>query len=189
MNIHIIHTPLPGCFLVTLPEQKDHRGSFVKLFHEASFREKNLETSFPESYYSVSGHGVLRGLHFQLPPWEYVKLVYCLEGHILDAVVDLRHGSPTYGQCATFELKGTEAVMLYIPIGMAHGFYVKSEFALVLYKVSTSYSPAHDSGILWNSAGIPWPSATPILSPRDESFLPLADFNSPFKYTDQRGLS
>lgn len=187
MKIDLVKTSLPGCFLVALPEQKDERGSFVKLFHEASFRGNNLETSFPESYYTVSGHRVLRGLHFQLPPWDHVKLVYCLEGQILDAVVDLRRGSPTYGQFATFELSGREAVMLYIPRGMAHGFYVKSESALVLYKVSTCYSPAHDSGILWSSAGIPWPSAAPILSSRDESFLTLAGFDSPFIFREEGG--
>src|SRR5271157_5328180 len=103
MDIHIIPTPLPGCFLVSLPEQKDRRGNFVKLFHEESFRKKNLETHFPELYYSISRHGVLRGLHFQMPPREHVKLVYCLEGLIFDAVVDLRLSSPAYGQCATFE--------------------------------------------------------------------------------------
>jgi len=182
MNLRLAQTPLPGCFLVSLPEQKDRRGSFVKLFHEASFRENGLETFFPEAYYSVSGRGVLRGLHFQLPPREHVKLVYCLEGRILDAVVDLRHGSPTYGQQATFALSGAEAAMLYIPAGLAHGFYAQSASALVLYKVSSVYSPAHDAGILWSSAGIPWPSAAPILSERDESFGPLADFDSPFHY-------
>jgi dTDP-4-dehydrorhamnose 3,5-epimerase len=180
MNMDLVKTPLPGCFLVGLPEQKDHRGSFVKLFHEASFRANNLETFFPESYYSISRRGVLRGLHFQLPPVEHVKLVYCLEGQVLDAVVDLRKGSPTYGQCATFELSGPDAAMLYVPVGMAHGFYVKSESALVLYKVSTTYSPAHDAGILWSSAGIPWPSGSPVLSGRDETFPALADFHSPF---------
>ena len=187
MNLHVTETSLPGCFLVTLPEQKDLRGRFVKLFHEASFRENRLETFFPESYYSVSHQGVLRGLHFQIPPQAHVKLVYCLEGHIMDAVVDLRRGSPTYGQFAAFELSDKDAAMLYIPIGMAHGFYVKSLSALVLYKVSTVYSPAHDSGILWNSAKIPWPSATPILSGRDESFPSLADFKSPFIFPTEAG--
>ena len=189
MNIRIIHTPLPGCFLVGLPEQRDRRGSFVKLFHEQSFREEELETHFPETYYSTSCRGVLRGLHFQLPPREHVKLVYCLDGLIFDAVVDLRRGSPTYGQFATFELSGREATMLYIPLGMAHGFYVQSDSAMVLYNVSTTYSPAHDAGILWNSAGIPWPSLSPILSARDDTFPALTDFNTPFIFQQKESCS
>jgi dTDP-4-dehydrorhamnose 3,5-epimerase len=189
MNICITQTPLPGCFLIGLPEQKDIRGRFVKLFHEDTFRENGLETTFPEIYFSVSRQGVLRGLHFQTPPRDHVKLVCCLDGHILDAVVDLRRGSPMYGRCVTFELSAHEAAMLYIPSGMAHGYYVKSKTAMVLYQVSTAYAPDHDKGILWCSAGIPWPSAVPVLSARDESFPALDTFDSPFKFTDQGGLS
>ena len=187
MDIRINQTPLPGCFLIHLPEQKDLRGRFVKLFHENTFRDNDLETAYPEVYYSLSRQGVLRGLHFQTPPADHVKLVHCLEGHILDAVVDLRRGSPMYMQHATFELAEHEAVMLYIPRGMAHGFCVESETALVLYQVSTVYSPDHDKGILWNSAGIAWPSSSPVLSERDKSFPPLTVFDSPFTFSDQGG--
>ncbi len=182
MNIRINETTLPGCFLISLPEQKDKRGNFVKIFHEETFGEKGLETIFHEEYYSFSHRGVLRGLHFQVPPQEHVKLVYCIEGVIFDAVVDLRRNSPTFGKFNTFTLNGDEANLLYIPPGMAHGFLVQSQSALVLYKVSTVYSPAHDTGILWNSAGIPWPTQNPLVSVRDEAFPALACFESPFVY-------
>jgi dTDP-4-dehydrorhamnose 3,5-epimerase len=189
MDIRINQTSLPGCFLINLPRQKDLRGFFVKLFHEDTFRDNNLETDFPEVYYSLSRHGVLRGLHFQTPPKDHVKLIYCLEGHILDAVVDLRRDSPMYGCYAAFELTGDEAAMLYVPQGLAHGFYVISEIAMILYQTSTAYAPDHDTGILWNSAGIPWPSSAPVLSERDQSFPPLAAFESPFKFSNKEGLS
>ncbi|MDQ5984338.1 MAG: dTDP-4-dehydrorhamnose 3,5-epimerase [Syntrophus sp. SKADARSKE-3] len=185
MDIRITQTPLPGCFLIRLPEQKDIRGRFVKLFNEDTFRDNGLETAFPEVFFSVSRKGVLRGLHFQTPPWDHVKLVCCLDGHILDAVVDLRCGSPMYGRFATFELSANEAAMLYIPSGMAHGYYVRSETAMVFYQVSKPYAPDHDKGILWCSAGIPWPSAVPVLSARDELLPALEQFDNPFKFTDQ----
>lgn len=182
MNIRINETPLPDCFLISLPEQKDKRGNFVKIFDAETFGEKGLETIFPEEYYSISRRGVLRGLHFQIPPQEHVKLVCCLEGIIFDAVVDLRRASPTFCQFNTFALKGNEANLLYIPPGMAHGFLAQSETALVLYKVSTVYSPAHDMGILWSSVGIPWPTPNPVVSARDEAFPTLLCFETPFAY-------
>ncbi len=182
MDIQIKETSLPGCLLISLPEQKDKRGNFIKIFHAETFRKNGLKTIFPEEYYSISRRGVLRGLHFQVPPQEHVKLVYCLEGVIFDAVVDLRRNSPTVGKFATFTLKGDEANLLYIPPGMAHGFLVQSESALVLYKVSTVYSPAYDTGILWNSAGVPWPAKNPVVSARDQAFPTLYRFESPFVY-------
>ena len=146
------------------------------------FAAHGLETKFTEEYYSVSHKNVVRGMHFQLPPMDHVKMVYCVEGEVMDAVVDLRVGSPTYGQYVLFELSAEKANSIYIPKGMAHGFCAMSEQAIMVYKVSTSYSPANDAGILWNSVGIPWPSSKVIMSARDESFLPLDKFASPFKY-------
>lgn len=158
----------------------DARGRFVKVFHEQMFAEKGLETKFAEEYYSISHKNVIRGMHFQLPPMDHVKMVCCVQGEVLDAVVDLRVGSPTYGQCALFELSAAKANSVYIPKGLAHGFCALSDQAIMVYKVSTVYSPAHDAGILWNSVGIPWPITEAILSPRDQSFPTLTDFKSPF---------
>jgi dTDP-4-dehydrorhamnose 3,5-epimerase len=135
---------------------------------------------YKEEYYSISHKGVLRGLHFQLPPAEHEKIVYCPFGRVLDAVVDLRKNSATYGEYALIELSGEKGNMLYIPKGMAHGFYTCSDQAIMMYKVTSMYSPEEDSGILWNSAGIPWPNENPILSNRDKNLKPFKFFMTPF---------
>jgi dTDP-4-dehydrorhamnose 3,5-epimerase len=158
------------------------RGRFVKIFHEPSYAALGLETNFAEEYYSVSHKNVIRGLHFQVPPMDHVKMVYCLEGHALDVVLDLRVGSPTYGQFEMFELNSINSSSIYIPKGMAHGFCALSENTIMVYKVSSVYSPEYDAGILWNSASIPWPNSGLIISDRDRGFPMLKDFNSPFKF-------
>ncbi len=176
---------LPGCVELQPRVLSDARGRFVKTFHAAAFQQLGLCDQFAESYYSVSQRGVIRGLHFQTPPMAHTKLVYCVAGAVLDVVVDLRVGSPTYGQHALFELSAEQGNSVYIPAGMAHGFYTRSEQATLVYQVSTVYAPQHDAGILWNSAGIAWPEdATPILSERDQQFPTLAAFVSPFRYVE-----
>lgn len=173
---------LAGCVELQPKAFDDERGRFVKVFHEKAFAEHGLETNFVEEYYSVSHKNVVRGMHFQLPPMDHIKLVYCVQGEVLDAVLDLRVDSPSYGQYALFELSADKANSIYIPKGMAHGFCALSERTIMVYKVSTVYSPPHDAGILWNSAGIPWPTASAILSARDQSFPELEHFQSPFSY-------
>ncbi|MES2741352.1 MAG: dTDP-4-dehydrorhamnose 3,5-epimerase [Pseudomonadota bacterium] len=184
--MHILPTALPGCFQLVPNILRDTRGSFVKVFHEEVFRQHGLATAYAEEYYSVSRRGVLRGLHFQTPPMAHVKLVYCAQGAVLDAAVDLRAGSPTYGRHLLCELSADNGHMLYLAPGVAHGFYTLSEQALMVYKVTSTYSQPHDGGILWNSAGIAWPDAEPLLSVRDQHFTPLADFASPFTFEELR---
>lgn len=178
--MNIIPTAIGGCFQLVPNIVRDERGSFVKVFHEDVFRAHGLATDYAEEYYSVSRRGVLRGLHFQVPPMEHSKLVYCPQGAVLDAALDLRAGSPTYGRHVTLELSAANGHMLYLPKGVAHGFYTLSEQALMVYKVTSTYSQAHDGGVLWNSAGIAWPDQDPVLSARDRQFAPLAGFVSPF---------
>lgn len=173
---------LAGCFEVQPKVFQDERGQFVKTFHIQAFAEYGLETNFSEEYYSISHKNVVRGLHFQLPPMDHVKMVYCVAGEVLDVVIDLRVGSPTYGQYVLFELSSAKANSVYIPKGMAHGFCVRSEQAIMMYKVSTIYSPAHDAGILWNSLNIPWLTKDAVLSARDQNFPTFAQFESPFCY-------
>lgn len=180
--MEINKTKIPGCYQINPFVFRDERGSFVKTFHAEIFKEYQLDTNFAEEYYSVSHHNVLRGLHFQLPPREHTKMVYCVQGKVIDAVVDLRVGSPTYGKFETFELSAEKANIIYIPPGLAHGFYVTSETAIIVYKVSTVYAPEQDTGILWNSVDIPWQTEEPILSHRDSNFVAFADFDSPFEY-------
>ena len=177
---NLAETSLPGVRLFSLILRKDERGQFVKTFHADFFSQHGMRADFKEQYVSVSKKGVLRGLHFQLPPHDHAKLVTCLEGEVLDVVVDLRKASPTFGKHAMFTLRGSEASQLYIPSGMAHGFYVTSDEATLLYNVTSAYAPEHDTGILWNSAGINWPDKSPILSGRDKEFAPFSDLKSPF---------
>lgn len=173
---------IAGCFVLQPKVVEDARGRFVKVFHEQAFAAQGLKTAFAEEYYSVSHKNVVRGMHFQLPPMEHVKMVYCVEGEVLDAVVDLRVGSPTYGKFELFELSSNKANSIYIPKGMAHGFCALSEQAIIVYKVSTIYSPAHDAGVLWDSVGIPWPTTEAVLSARDKAFPRFDQFTSPFRY-------
>jgi dTDP-4-dehydrorhamnose 3,5-epimerase len=185
MKLTINSTKILDCYELQPAIFEDQRGRFVKTFHEDVFKSHNLENHFPEEYYSVSVKNVIRGLHFQLPPQEHTKLVYCVSGQVMDVVVDLRVGSPTYGQFATFNVSAEKANLIYIPPGLAHGFYVTSEKAIMMYKVSTVYAPNEDSGILWNSVDIPWGCDNPIISKRDQSFVTLSEFNSPFIYQNK----
>jgi dTDP-4-dehydrorhamnose 3,5-epimerase len=179
--MRLIKSSIPGCYEIHPAIFQDERGSFVKTFHTDFFSTNGLESRFVEEYHSHSLRGVLRGLHFQLPPQEHVKVVYCVSGEVFDVVVDLRLGSPAYGKFETFTLNADKANMVYIPAGLAHGFYALTK-AIMMYKVSTLYSSAHDTGILWNSLEIPWPDRNPILSKRDSQFSAFKDFVNPFRY-------
>ena len=178
----LIKTQIDGCFELQASILDDARGRFVKIFNESEFESVELETVFKEQYYSVSKKNVIRGMHFQLPPFDHVKLVSCLRGTVFDVVIDLRVGSPTYGKSETFELSADKANSIYIPKGMAHGFCSLSDEAILVYNVSTEYAPEYDSGILWNSIDISWPIQDAILSVRDHAFIPFDKFVSPFSY-------
>lgn len=178
--MRIEQTPIPGCYQIFPDVRHDHRGSFVKTLHKEIFLEHGLVTEFAEEYYSISHKGVLRGMHFQTPPHEHFKLVYCLSGKVLDAIVDLRSNSETYQKSATFELSAETGNMLYIAPGIAHGFYALTNEAIMQYKVTTVYAPEHDGGIKWNTTDIKWPDDAPIVSARDEGFPPLSSFKTPF---------
>ncbi len=173
---------LPGCYVIEPVVFKDHRGLFVKTFHEEIFSAHGLTTTFAEEFYSLSRQGVLRGLHFQLPPKDLTKVVYAVHGSAFDVLVDLRVGSPTFGCHEICELSAGKANMVYIPSGIAHGFYARTPELIMMYKVSSVYSQEHDSGILWNSLDIPWPDGNPVISERDRGFAPLAEFKSPFRF-------
>jgi dTDP-4-dehydrorhamnose 3,5-epimerase len=175
-------TSIPGCLNIVPDVHQDDRGIFVKTVHKDIFNQRGLENFYVEQYYSVSKKGVLRGMHFQLPPYHHTKLVYCISGEVMDVVIDLRVGSPTYGNHAIFNLNSDLANIIYIPQGLAHGFFTLSNSATLVYNVSTSYDAKYDSGIHWNSAGIAWPNNKPLLSKRDKSFVALENFNSPFLY-------
>lgn len=178
--MELIETAISGCYELQPVICKDNRGSFVKTFHTDIFAKYGLVTNFMEEYYSISKKNVLRGLHFQIPPKQHTKLVYCISGEVLDVVVDLRKQSDTYKQYQIFNISSEKTNMIYIPEGMAHGFFVLSDIATMMYKVTSVYSQENDCGVLWNSAGIPWPNMNPIVSNRDNTFSPLDNFKSPF---------
>lgn len=177
----LIKTPFSGLFVLDTVNIKDDRGSFQKLFNLEFFRGNSLETKFDEIYYSVNKRGVIRGMHFQTPPFEHVKLVYVSHGRIIDVVVDIRKNSPTYGSHFKIELNGESGKYLYIPKGFAHGFASLAEGTIVNYAQSSCHAPSHDSGIMYDSCGIEWPFDNPIVSGRDLSFEMLTDFKSPFQ--------
>lgn len=170
MPFEIKETVIPGCFELIPKVHSDARGLFIKTFHSGEFGSLGLETSFSEEFYSVSRKGVLRGLHYQKPPADYIKTVTCVHGSVLDAVLDLRKDSPSFGRHAVFTLDAARPAVIYIPKGVAHGFYSLSDHAIMAYATSAVHSPEHDAGILWNSAGIPWPDPSPAISPRDAAF-------------------
>lgn len=175
-------TTIPGCFLLTPPVSVDARGMFVKVRMDSGGGGLGFPLPFQEQFYTISGDRVLRGMHFQVPPYDHDKLVLCMEGQVLDVVIDLRTNSPTHGRHQQFMLDGAAPVLLYIPRGLAHGFYVKKGPAIMYYWVTCGHKPDADSGILWSSMNIDWPDADPLVSDRDRRLLPWANFESPFLY-------
>ena len=176
-------TPIPGALLIEPNTFVDNRGEFVKVFHDAEFRQNGIPFHPTEEFFSISHRSVIRGMHFQLPPFAHDKLVYCLSGRILDVIVDLRKGSPTYGRHFSCELTSSNRWMLFIPVGLAHGFLCLDDASLVMYSVTTTHNPVHDCGIRWDSFGMKWPCVDPIVSARDKSFKELGCFDSPFIFT------
>ncbi|MFW5644384.1 MAG: dTDP-4-dehydrorhamnose 3,5-epimerase family protein [Bacteroidota bacterium] len=173
-------TPLSGCYRVKPKAFLDHRGKFIKLFHEPFFEESGFNGRFQESYYSVSGQRVLRGLHFQTPPHAHIKLVGCISGRILDVVADLRINSKTYKKVFATELSSENAEMMYVPEGFAHGFYTLSEEAVFLSFNSKKYAAESDAGIRWNSIDFTWPDHDPVVSEKDMNLPGIDEYNSPF---------
>lgn len=177
--IEIIPGQIAGVRVLRPAVRSDARGRLVKTVEEDVFAKHGIPTRFVEQYFSVSANNVLRGLHFQVPPHDHDKLVTCVEGGVFDVVVDLRKGSG-YGRHESFELCGERGDSIFVPSGCAHGFYVRSQYAIVFYNVTSLHAPSHDTGIRWDSVDVAWPTAAPILSERDAAFAPLAEFRTPF---------
>jgi dTDP-4-dehydrorhamnose 3,5-epimerase len=179
-------TALSGVLIITPRVFPDPRGFFFESYNQESLRSHGIDTVFVQDNHSKSVKGTLRGLHFQLPPAAQVKLVRVVRGAIWDVAVDIRAGSPTFGQWVGAELSADNFRQIYVPEGFAHGFCVLSDEAEVLYKTSRVYSPAHERGILWNDAAIAvqWPVTEPLLSARDQRAAGLAEAlaDSPFVY-------
>ncbi len=179
--MNFVETAILGVYIIEPNVFNDERGLFTKTFHKETFEKYNLECDFKESFYSFSTKGVIRGMHFQLPPHDHAKLIYVTNGKIIDVAVDIRKKSPSYSRFISVELSKENCKMLYVPRGCAHGFAAISEDdACVVYLQTTMYNPESDTGILYNSFGMDWGIEDPIISKRDLSFIPLKGFDSPF---------
>lgn len=173
-------TSIDGLFIIDLFHAEDHRGGFIKTFHKASLEDEGLNAYFEESFYSLNNKGVIRGMHFQTPPYHHNKLVYCSNGSLIDVVLDIRKNSPTFGQHASIELSADNYRAVYIASGLAHGFESLEDHTIMTYLTSTMHSPSHDSGIHFDSFGKKWHASNPILNERDLQFPALANYHSPF---------
>ncbi len=170
---------LPGCYEVQPRVHLDARGTFIKSYRDDLFREHGLCAEWREEFFTTSRQGVLRGMHFQVPPAQHAKLVTCLVGEALDVLLDLRPG-PSYGQWISLSLTGERGSSVYVPEGLAHGFLALTDQTLLHYKVSSRHDPAADLGIRWDSFGFDWPLGQPQTSDRDRGFPPLQAFSTPF---------
>ena len=186
--MEIIKTAIEGLVIIEPKVFKDARGYFFESFSQREFEEKVRPINFFQDNESMSSYGVMRGLHFQTPPYTQSKLVRCVKGKVLDVAVDIRKGSPTYGQHVAVELSEDNHRQFFVPRGFAHGFAVLSETAVFHYKCDNFYAPEADGGISIqdDSLGIDWqiPIENAVLSEKDIKHLCLKDFDSPFDYNE-----
>lgn len=184
--MEVIKTAIEGVVIIEPRVFNDARGYFFESFSQREFEEKVRPINFVQDNESMSSYGVMRGLHFQRPPYTQSKLVRCVKGRVLDVAVDIRKGSPTYGQHVAVELSEDNHRQFFVPRGFAHGFAVLSETAVFQYKCDNSYAPEADGGISIqdDSLGIDWqiPMDQAILSDKDIKHLSLRDFDTPFDY-------
>lgn len=182
--MEVIRTQLEGVVIIEPKLFGDARGYFFESFSQREFEEKVRKINFVQDNESMSSYGVMRGLHFQRPPFAQSKLVRCVKGAVLDVAVDIRKGSPTYGQHVAVELTEDNHRQFFVPRGFAHGFSVLSKTAVFQYKCDNFYEPQADGGIsiLDTSLGIDWkiPTDRALLSKKDTKHPCLKDFDSPF---------
>ncbi|QBJ78423.1 dTDP-4-dehydrorhamnose 3,5-epimerase family protein [Aquitalea sp. USM4] len=173
----IIEELLPGCLLMEPQIFTDHRGEFVKTFHDDTMHSLGVDFNLHEEFYSVSHKNVLRGMHFQSEPHAHAKIVYCLTGAVMDVLLDLRSGQ-YFGKTRSATLSGSNKRILYIPPGIAHGFLSLQDHSLMMYKTDVHHVPAADCGIRWDSFGFDWGISQPLLSERDMAHPTLSQFAS-----------
>ena len=190
MGVRALPTALPGPVLIEATVHSDERGFFLESYRESSLADLGILDRFVQDNHSRSGRGVLRGMHFSVGPGQ-AKLVRAARGEILDVVVDIRRGSPTFGRWESVSLDDRTGRMLYVPIGFAHGFLVVSETADVIYKCSTYYEGALERTFRYDDpdVGIEWPDEHPLVSERDRSAPSLREIvdEVPFVYEEPSG--
>jgi dTDP-4-dehydrorhamnose 3,5-epimerase len=184
--MRFIKTEISDVYIIEPSVFEDNRGYFLESFNLEEFEENVYPIKFVQDNESKSSKGVLRGLHFQKPPFNQAKLVRCIEGSVMDVAVDIRKGSPTYGKHVAIELTGENKRQLFVPRGFAHGFSVLSDTAVFAYKVDNRYAPAFDAGIRYDDKelNIDWglTEEDVQLSVKDENLSFFKDFDSPFKF-------
>ena len=189
--MEVIKTAIEGVYIIEPKVFGDARGYFFESFSEREFKEKVGDIHFVQDNESMSKYGVMRGLHFQRPPYAQSKLVRCVKGKVIDVAVDIRKGSPTYGQHVAALLTEENHRQFFIPQGFAHGFAVLSESAVFQYKCDNFYHPEADGGIsiLDESLGIDWGLAMEeaLLSEKDTKHPKLVEFDSPFVWNQEPG--
>jgi dTDP-4-dehydrorhamnose 3,5-epimerase len=177
---------IPGLVLIEPKVFEDQRGFFMETYKMPDFAAAGIRGNFVQENHSRSGKGVLRGLHYQNPPFAQAKLVRVVRGEVFDVAVDIRKGSPTWAKWVGVILSEEDKDFLYIPAGFAHGFCVLSEIAEVIYKTTNVYSPESEAAIIWNDGDlkIEWPVKEPILSERDKQWPALKNADIKFHYTE-----
>jgi len=180
--MEVIKTTIKDLVVVKPSVFADDRGYFFESYNESVFKKHGINVSFIQDNQSLSNAGVLRGLHFQTPPFNQAKLVRVIKGAVLDVAVDIRKNSPTYGQHFSIELNEENKMMLLIPSGFAHGFLTLKDETIFSYKCSNIYNKNSEGTVLWNDENlkINWGIQNPILSEKDLTGIVFSEFNSPF---------
>jgi dTDP-4-dehydrorhamnose 3,5-epimerase len=178
----LIDEPLPGVKVLKPFVFEDARGFFVKPFHEDQLAALGIRMNVREEFYSSSSVGVLRGMHYQAPPHDHQKLIYCSHGRVMDVILDLRKDSSTFGKAVGVELSSVNRHVIYVPVGFAHGFVSMAADTCMVYKTDKVHAITHDRGILWNSIDFAWDQycQSPIISDRDGKHPAFAEVMSPF---------
>ncbi|HHG85761.1 MAG TPA: dTDP-4-dehydrorhamnose 3,5-epimerase [Bacteroidetes bacterium] len=177
-----LETHIEGLVILEPAVFGDHRGFFKETYNQKAFEDLGLNLSFLQDNVSYSTKGILRGIHFQAPPFAQGKLVTVLQGEVLDVAVDLRKNSATYGEHYSIRLSGENHKMFFVPAGFAHGFAVLSATCLFSYKCTNVYDHQSEGGLMWNdpTLGIDWGVANPIISEKDKIYPAFKQFESPF---------
>ena len=175
-------TPIEGLLIIEPQVFTDPRGYFYESYNKEKFVAAGINIEFVQDNQSLSQRGIVRGLHFQAPPFDQGKLVRVIQGAVLDVAVDIRKNSPTYGQNFSIELSAQNRTMFYIPPGFAHGFETLEDNTIFLYKCTDVYNKQSEGGLLWNDAelGIKWQSSDPLISEKDKILPLFKDLVSPF---------
>ncbi len=179
----IIKTPIEGLLVLQTSVFNDERGYFFESWSKKSFNKIGLEYDFVQDNESSSKKGVLRGLHFQKPPFAQGKLVRVIKGRVLDVAVDIRKHSKTYGRYFSIELKESDNNLFWIPPGFAHGFLALENDTIFCYKCTSGYNKNSEGCLLWNDKdlNIDWDFKNPIVSEKDQKGVNFSDFNTPFQ--------